>query len=88
MVDVSPSSFPPPMPLAEAPQPIALLKGPHLVVLAPPYFFSVITTYVSIPIHPFQTYKLIIFQCMLRVRVNPLQHNVLCSNCGFDLAHH
>jgi len=50
--DVSPNSFPPPMPLAKAPYPIALSQGPHFVVLAPPSFPCVITTFASFPFGP------------------------------------
>ncbi len=50
--DVSISSFPPPMPLAKALQPIALPQGPHYVFLAPFFFFYVIVIFVSILTHP------------------------------------
>lgn len=49
--DVSFSSFPPPMPLAETFQPIALPQKPRYVFLAPPSFLYVILTFASIPTH-------------------------------------
>jgi hypothetical protein len=50
--DVSLNSFPPPLPLAKAPQPIDLSQGLYFVVLALHFFPCVITTYALIPFRP------------------------------------
>ncbi len=50
--DVSISSFPPPMPLAKALQPIALPQGLHYVFFVPLSFLYVIVIFVSILTHP------------------------------------
>jgi hypothetical protein len=49
--DMSPSFFPPLMPLVEALQPIAHSWGLHFVILAPPCFPCVISTFISIMLH-------------------------------------
>ncbi len=89
--DVSLNFSPPPMPLAKALQPIVLPHGPHFIVLAPPSFPCVITTFALIPTQPIRAsraYELTIpsvhVESMSR---SPLQHDTPYSSCGALFIH-